>query len=264
MKAAGAWPRWMLLGACAVLLSACGAARNARMWFPKAFGMDEIRPGLYVEPAMTAEQRQEVQRQIVTGRAQVQRFYGNITTTPYFVACVTNECDERFGSYGTRAAAFGDTAIRLAAKGLSAPLVAHEWSHVELFHRAGGWWYARKIPRWFDEGVAVVVANEPRHSEDNWREIQRQALPIPPLNELVSFKDWEVAVNKYGETAGDVPSNLHVVYTAAGHEVRTFLACSGPTGVAAVLAAVQGGSSFDAAYVKVAGTCAPKSIVPAR
>ena len=126
------------------------------------------------------------------------------------------------------------------------------------------WWYARKVPRWIDEGVAVVVANEPRHSEDNWREIQRQALPIPPLNELVSFKDWGVAVNKYGETAGDVPSNLHVVYTAAGHEVRTFLACSGPTGVAAVLAAVQGGSSFDAAYVKVAGTCAPKSIVPAR
>ena len=31
------------------------------------------------------------------GRAQVERFYGSITTTPYFVACVTSECDVRFG-----------------------------------------------------------------------------------------------------------------------------------------------------------------------
>jgi len=31
--------------------------------------MDEVNPRLYVEPAMTAEQRQEVQRQIDIGRA---------------------------------------------------------------------------------------------------------------------------------------------------------------------------------------------------
>ena len=240
----------MVTTTCALLLTACGTARSAWMWFPKFTGMDEVNPQLYVEPAMSTEQRQDVQQQIVLGRAQVERFYGSITTTPYFVACMTDECDKRFGSYGTRAAAFGDVAIRLSANGLSAPLVAHEWSHVELFHRVGGWWSARKIPRWFDEGVAVVVADEPRHSEENWHEIQHKGLPVPQLSELVSFRQWGIAVNRYGETVGDVPSNLHVVYTAAGHEVRGLLAGSGSTAVATVLESVSGGSTFDAAYVK--------------
>ena len=248
--------RWVLLGACAALLTACGTIHSARMWFPKSFGMDEVNPRLYVEPTMTAEQRQEVQRQIDIGRAQVERFYGSITTTPYFVACISRECDVHFGSYGQPAASYGDMAIRLWAKGLSARVVAHEWSHAEFYRRAGGWWYARKIPRWFDEGVAVVVANEARHSDENWQEIQRQGLPTPKFDELISFSDWGAAVNKYGETAGDVPSNLHVVYTTAGHEVRGFLSCAGPTGIASVLGAVNAGSAFDEAYARVRGECA--------
>ncbi|MDE2094991.1 MAG: hypothetical protein KGL99_05210 [Burkholderiales bacterium] len=246
----------IFLGACAITLTGCGTLHSARMWFPKASGMDEVDPQLYVEPAMSAQQRHEVQRQINAGRAVVEAFYGEITTKPYFVACLTAECDDRFGSYGQRAAAYGDLAIRLSAKGLSAPVIAHEWSHAELYHRAGGWWYARKIPRWFDEGVAVVVANEPRHSEANWREIERHGLPIPKIDELTSFSDWGAAVKKYGETAGDVPGNLHVVYTTAGHQVRAFLSCAGPTGVATVLGAVRSGTTFDDAYAMVTETCA--------
>lgn len=248
--------RWVLPGVCAAMLSACSTAHSARMWFPKTFGMDEVNPRLFVEPTMTAEQREELQLQIAIGRAQVERFYGSITTTPYVVACVSRECDVRFGSYGQPAASYGDIAIRLRAVARSAPLVAHEWSHAELYRRAGGWWHAREIPRWFDEGVAVMVANEPRHSEENWREIQRRGLPMPTFDELISFNDWGAAVNKYGETAGDVPGNLHVVYTTAGHEVRRFLSCAGPTGIAAVLDAVNAGSAFDEAYAGVRGKCA--------
>lgn len=248
-------PKGILLGACAISLSACGAFHSARMWFPKASGLDEADTRLYVEPAMSVEQRQEVKRQISLGRAAVERFYGGITTTPYFVACSTTECDERFGSYGQRAAAYGELAIRLSAKGLSAPLIAHEWSHAELYRRAGGWWHARRVPRWFDEGVAVVVADEPRHSEDNWREIQRRGVSIPKIGTLVSFRDWGDAVKKYGEAAGDVPGNLHVVYTVAGHEVRMFLSCAGPAGVAAVLDAVRSGSTFSDAHATVSAKC---------
>lgn len=245
----------VLLGACAVLLAGCGAIHSAQMWFPKASGMDEVNPRLYVEPSMTADQRQALQQQIEIARATIVAFYGDATATPHIVACLTNACDVRFGSYGQRAAAYGDFAIRLSAKGLSSPLIAHEWSHAEVFRRAGGWWYARNIPRWFDEGVAVVVANEPRHSEDNWREIQHRGLPTPKLGELTSFSDWGVAVRRYGETEGDVPGNLHVVYTAAGHEVRTFLSCAGPAGVNALLDALRSGAVFENAYAAVQAKC---------
>lgn len=245
----------VLLGASAVLLAGCSAIHSAQMWFPKASGMDEVTPRLYVEPSMTADQRQELQRQIEIARAAIVAFYRDATATPYIVACLTNACDVRFGSYGQRAAAYGDIAIRLSAKGLTSPLIAHEWSHAELFRRVGGWWYARKIPRWFDEGVAVVVANEPRHSEENWREIQHRGLSFPKLDELTSFSDWGVAVRKYGEIEGDVPENLHVVYTAVGHEVRTFLSCVGQAGVITLLDALRSGEVFEVAYAAAQAKC---------
>lgn len=245
----------MLLGVCAISLAGCGTIHSARMWFPKASGMEEVNPQLYVEPSMPADQRRALQRQIDAGRAAIASFYGEASTRPYIVACIASACDVRFGSYGQRAAAYGDFAIRLSPRGLSVPLIAHEWSHAEVFRRAGGWWSARTIPRWFDEGVAVVVADEARHSEANWREIQRRGLPIPRLDELRTFSEWGVAVRTYGETDGDVPGNLHVVYTAVGHEVRTFLSCTGPTGVATLLDAVRSGTAFEVAYASAKSQC---------
>ena len=248
--------RHALIVAGAACLSACGALHNARMWFPGASGMDEIDAALYVEPAMSAQQRAALQRQIELGRGQVEAFYGSITTAPYFVACVTAQCAVRFGSYGEPATAFGATAIRLTLNSRLTQLVAHEWSHAELYRRAGGWRHIGKIPRWFDEGVAVVVAGEVLHAPANWQEIARRGLPTPPLTELVSRRDWAAAVQKYGETRGDDPSNLRVVYSTAGHEVRAFLACTGSAGVLAVLDAVQADEPFDAAYARVGRQCA--------
>ena len=246
----------MLLCACAITLTGCSTFHSARMWFPTSFGLEQVNPYLFVEPALSAEQRAALQRQISTGRAQLESFYGSLSATPYFVVCSSRACDLRFGSYGQRAAAYGDLAIRLGPTGWSAPIVAHEWSHAELYQRAGGWWYARKIPRWFDEGLAVVVANEARHSDANWQEIQGQGLAVPGLDELRSFSDWGQALARYGETAGDVPSNLHVVYTTAGQHMRAFIACAGAAGVAGLLAALRTGSSFDDAYAAVSANCA--------
>ena len=248
--------RHTLIVAGAACLSACGALHNARVWFPSASGMDEVSATLFVEPAMSEEQRRDLQRQIKLGRAQVGAFYGSITTAPYFVACVTAPCAVRFGSYGEPATAFGDVAIRLTLNGRLTQLVAHEWSHAELYRRAGGWRHIGKIPRWFDEGVAVVVADEALHAPANWQEIARRGLPTPPLTELVSRRDWAAAVRNYGETRGDDPNNLRVVYSTAGHEVRAFVACAGSAGVAAVLAAVRADEPFDAAYARVGRKCA--------
>ncbi|MBC7733064.1 MAG: hypothetical protein H7306_14390 [Bacteriovorax sp.] len=239
------------------LLSACGTLGSARMLSPGSFGMDEVNAKLYVEPAMGVEQRQDLQRQIGIGRAQVEHFYGDITTAPCFVACVTAECALRFGSHGERAAAFGASAIRLSHNGLAAALVAHEWSHVELYQRVGGWPRVAQIPRWFDEGVAVAVAGEARHSEANWREIQSRGVPAPALTELVSRSDWNAALIKYGETRPEDPGNLRAVYSAAGHEVRHWLACAGPAGTAALLTAVSEGAAFDSAYRRIGGSCVP-------
>ncbi|HLA35465.1 MAG TPA: hypothetical protein VJ001_11435 [Rhodocyclaceae bacterium] len=246
--------RSVLLLGIAMLLNACGSIGSFRMLSPQLFGMDKVASGLYIEPVMTQEQRDELSKQIAIGRTSVERFWGEITTSPYFVACVTNICAARFGSQGDRATAFGDRAIRLSPNGLIAPLVAHEWSHVELYHRMGGVLHMEKIPRWFDEGIAVVIANEPRHSQENWLEIQRRGLSTPALSELSSRSDWISAVKKYGETNVDDPNNLRVVYSVAGRELRRWLACSGASGIPSLLAAVRDGELFAEAYSRLGCT----------
>jgi hypothetical protein len=100
--------------------------------------MDRVSATLFVERSMSAEERAELQHQIYLAREIVARFYGHLTADPYFVACATMACAERFGSYGEPAAALGDIAIRLAPNGETSALIAHEMSHAELYHRVGG------------------------------------------------------------------------------------------------------------------------------
>lgn len=236
-------------------LSGCGLKPWLRTLSPGQSGLEAVATDdglrLYVEPAMTPDQRAALQQQIALGREQVQRFWGPLQTAPVFVACISADCAARFDVVGPRAAAFADQAIRLSPRGLAAPLVAHEWSHAELYRRAGGWWPARGIPRWFDEGLAVVVAGEPVHSEANWQRIRDEGLATPHLAELVSFADWGRAMGVYGETAGDVPENRRRVYTTAGHELRRWLACAGPDAVPALLTAVRDGEAFATAYQRL-------------
>ena len=247
--------RAFVAAALALLLSACGSLHSFRMAAPGAFGMEKVGAALYVEPEMPREQRDRLVQQIALGRAQVERFYGTLETTPFIAACATPDCSARFGSYGERATAFGDGAIRLSHNGRAAPLVAHEWSHTEVFHRVGGWTKVGRLPRWFDEGLAVAIADEPLHAEANWQEIGRRGLPVPALADLVSREQWTAAIRQYGETLGDVPGNLRVVYTTAGHEVRRWLGCAGTDRALALIAAVRAGEAFEAAHARLGAAC---------
>lgn len=247
--------RWIAILACCIQLAACGVLHNARIWAPQASGMEKDGANLYVEPFLSPDQRNTLRHEIELGRSQVAQFFGDVKTDPYFVACASASCAAQFGSYGERAAAFGDTAIRLSPNGWTAALVAHEWIHIEVYHRVGGFWRIDGIPRWFDEGVAVVVAGEPRHSEQNWQEIQRLGLKKPPLSALTTRADWVSALRQYGETQVDDPDNLRLVYSTAGHALRTWMRCAGSNGVPSLLKAVRAGEEFEAVFTRLGHDC---------
>ncbi len=250
--------RGLIVTLCA-LLAGCGNLGSWRLLAPADHGMEAIGPGLYVEPAMNVAERNDLVVQINRGRSLVAAFFGTVESSPVIVACVSTECAVRFGSGGARAAAFGDYAIRLSPNGLTAALIAHEWGHAELYRRVGGVWAIHRIPRWFDEGIAVVIADEPRHSPENWGEIQRRGYPTPALSELVTYRDWIKAVQHYGETRGDQPDNLRVVYSTAGNELRRWLACAGKSGAIELLAAVGNGEEFASAYAGLERRCANRA-----
>lgn len=54
--------------------------------------------------------------------------------------------------------------VRLAPRGLTPTILTHELTHAEIHARLGiGGQVARRLPRWMDEGIAVIVSDDPRY-----------------------------------------------------------------------------------------------------
>ena len=123
--------------------------------------------------------------------------------------------------------------------------------HSRLSLRA--WW---SLPQWFDEGVAVAVSEAPEHSEDHWQFLVARNIARPTRNELLNYRslrDWLNAVHRYGEVqnkerkANGEPE-VRPVYTAAGHEVRPWLARVGSQGLLTLIERLNEGEDFLDAY----------------
>lgn len=115
----------------------------------------------------------------------------------------------------SKANAYGESKIFLSTRGLAAPIIVHEWSHIELHTKVDGFFTNR-----FDEGLGIVVSNEQTHSEKVWQELHAQGTTLcPDLSDLQSENDWLRATKKYGD-ASFSKAGYNVIYTCAGHEVR--------------------------------------------
>lgn len=224
--------------------------RLVKLLAPGMFSMVDIGDGLHVDPTMTVEQRTALRAARQAAAEQLHEVFPEVITAPPIIACATEECFRSFGGGRQRGLAFGDWVILLSPRGLTQPILTHELCHVELHAWLGTWKSLTMIPRWFDEGLAVVVSQEPTHSETVWEDIVHRNLPRPTLAELTSFGDWDRAVRRYGGTQPDAPK---VVYATVSHELRRWYAKTGPAGLGQLIAEIQAGQEFDAAYGKVGG-----------
>ena len=239
--------------ALAGLLTGCSRLGNLRVLVPALSGMERAGAGLWVEPGMPAATRADLQREMIVTRDRLGRFYGSVESSPWVLACATKEQARALGlPGGNRAHTVGGRAILLGPRGLATPVLAHEWAHAELYARLNRG-VLRRVPRWFDEGLASVISEEPWHSEAHWQEIQRRGLPTPHLNELYTFRQVTDAVRAYGDTRPDSAGNMHVVYSTAAHEMRGWLARAGREGLPRLIAALNAGEAFGPAYLRLGG-----------
>jgi len=230
------------------LLAGCSLLQQIKIYQPAAAGMDRVSDELYVDPAMAATRRTEVVRVIAQARGRVARVLGGEVTSPIVLACSTDACFQDLGGGGARGVSFGTDRILLAPRGLTVPILAHELAHRELHRRVGGHQMSR-VPRWFDEGLAVLISEEMSHDEAMWQIIQDQRIPHPELSELETGSDWARATRGYGDTREfEEPGRLHVVYVTAGHEVRRWYAKAGKNGLARLIKDLHDYRPFQDAY----------------
>lgn len=140
--------------------------------FPERMGLVTLAPGIAVEAAFTPPEQQKLLSNIHEARAQVARFYGSFQANVKLLACKTDACDRRLsgrteGQRGAAAMAYGAPSLSVLAlgpRGLTPTIIAHELSHAEVNHRLGvRAIIGPKIPAWVNEGLSVIVSDDPRY-----------------------------------------------------------------------------------------------------
>lgn len=233
----------------ASLIGGCSIVQRGKIIAPESFGFTLIAPNIYIETGAGEAARNNLLETVANAEESIRVAYGGVNSRPIFHACLTEECYQKFGERDSVAAWFyyGDR-ILISPRGLNQYILTHEWSHAELRNRVNFFAWKR-VPRWFDEGIAVAISEAPEHSESHWQFLVANNIPRPDREELytfISFEQWFDAVRRYGDGKGD--PKVNPVYTAAGHELRPWLAAAGTPGLLAFIKRLNDGETFKVAY----------------
>jgi hypothetical protein len=230
------------------LLAGCGTVNRAKFLLPAPwFGLEAIAPSVFVEKEMPIDQRENFLQAVSLAKERTENLFGSLAAAPEIYACATEACFRGFGGSTNRANSFGRYKILLSPRALTALMISHEWSHAELYARVGGSSAMRRVPKWFDDGLAVMISEEPTHSEEIWEETVRSDIALPDLSALETSDQRIRGVKKYRDP-GLNPRNLAVVYSVAGHEVRGWYRRVGQAGLLQLIANLREGKDFYRSY----------------
>jgi hypothetical protein len=239
-------------------MSGCGmlhsVARSGKLLAPESFGLIPIEPHLYVEVGTDASTQDRLRADMARAEAVILNAYGSVSARPTVHACVTEKCYAALGGRGEMGKVFGQR-ILLSPRGLNWHFLTHEWSHAEMSTRLTlfAW---KRMPQWFEEGLAVAISESPEHSEDHWQLLINTRIPRPSRDELLTYqslKQWLAGVHRFGDDKNfdrrvQGQPTLSPVYAAAGYEVRPWLTQVGSPGLLNFIQRMNEGADFDAAY----------------
>ncbi|MDR7273759.1 hypothetical protein [Catenuloplanes atrovinosus] len=200
---------------------------------PRCYNLSETQPGVYVERGATDAQRAAVDSALSAADATIRAFYGDRLSTPRVLACVTDACYQRLRGGGSKGIAILNRGLMLSPAGINPVIATHELAHVELHTRLG----SASVPQWFDEGLAVVISDDPRY-------LAPAASPAPSARCLMPLTDALPLTTR--------PWNLRSAahddsYAEAACLVSHWLATSGgPPALSTLITSLRSGTPFPA------------------
>ena len=238
-----------------ITMSGCSYLQGGKLLLPESFGLSPVTQRLYVESGADETTRIKLRESMEEAENAIRKAFGGVASHPIVNACVTEECYKSFGGgRGSLAQVYGKR-ILLSPRALNWHFLAHEWSHAEMSTRLTFFAW-RRMPQWFDEGVAVAVSEAPEHSESHWQFLVANNLPRPTREELQALKSlqqWLEAIHQYGEDKNSErkakgEQEFRPVYSAAGHELRPWLAKVGSAGFLTFIDQMNDGADFESGY----------------
>ncbi|MER5997164.1 hypothetical protein ABT120_01230 [Nonomuraea angiospora] len=175
--------RWIAGAAVAVLLTAAVVVTAiafpsvAATTCPGCYGLVRLQPGVYAEPGLPPDRRRHVSEVVEQANQRVRDYFGGRKSAPDLLVCLSDDCYRRIGGGRERGIAVLNRSVMLSPRGVDPVIASHEMTHVELHARLNG----ADVPQWFDEGLAVVVSDDPRYlapTGDRCLADSRQPLPV--------------------------------------------------------------------------------------
>ncbi|TMR25047.1 hypothetical protein ETD86_02735 [Nonomuraea turkmeniaca] len=216
--------RWWIAGAVTAVLLTAAAALTAIVFpsvaattCPGCYGLERLQPGLYAEPGLPQDRRRHVTEVVEQANKRVRDFFGGRKTSPDILVCLSEDCYRRIGGGRERGIAVLNRSVMLSPRGVDPVIASHELTHVELHARLGG----TEVPQWFDEGLAVLVSDDPRYlARTGDRCLLDSRRPLP-----ATLDDWLRAASAdprlYAEAACQVSRRAGM--NGGKEAVRTFI-----------------------------------------
>ncbi len=240
--------KFLLTVTLVLCMSGCSMLRGTKLLLPSWFGFSEIREGVYVDDQMSPGQRQEVLKTLNMAKRRVSAFFGGIEASSKVFACSSEDCFASHGGAGAeKGKAYGESMLLLSPRGLNAVIASHELTHIELCHRVGAIraWHA--IPDWFHEGLAVLVSEDPRYTEQAWLQATDNGHNAPELKDI-------------GKMLGN--RNWQLGYGTARREVGNWYLHAGRTGLEHLIAEIKEDRDFDSVLNSIASASTHVSGAP--
>ncbi len=212
-----------------------------RMSVPIRASFEKISNNIYVNKS-NAVARDDIASLIDEAIARDTVFFGSLTCPDHTVIIICD--DEKLlaklgGDHDTQAVLFPvkKSYVSVSTEYLNVDVLAHELTHAELRERLSGK-ALRRIPTWFDEGIALQNDYREQYGPEAWAEQTDNG------KHIVAHEDMDTAAEFYSGTKED----RRFRYLNAKHDVSEWLETHELQGFMVLIDRLNGGEDFSAAY----------------
>ena len=212
-----------------------------KMTVPFRPSFEEIEDNVYINKGYAGSE-EEVLEQILLAKGRGTAFFGELqgTDETVFIICDDKKLLKKLGSEKDTSTLLFPVRrhyICISDEYLNQDIVSHELTHAELHSRLNDN-ALRKLPTWFDEGIATQNDYREQYSAEEWeKQTDHGANVLAP-------EDMDTPEEFYAGTAED----RRFRYLNAKHLVSEWMAAHGQEGLIALIGALNSGTDFETAF----------------
>ena len=208
-------------------------------------GYTQVKDNVYLDNDFNGDSS-NVLSMIEEANQRVEAFWGEIKSEPRIIISDNETKLKKMGWTGnpaltTTSVFFGaHSYVVISTNGLNIDVVAHELTHAELHYRIhkGKLLNKKRIPVWFDEGVATQNDYRENYNDNAWVNVTNAGKNITDFSRLESISQFynpDSNIRRYN-------------YIISKHEVSEWLKVHSIDELIALIDAVNKGESFNNLY----------------